>query len=163
MDRRLSMLLIGLVFGGGIGFTIAAGNGVTFDGHDHDHATGHGGGGHDHSEVTSIDLPASDTAPTLATQVFKDPDSGWNLKIEKTNFTFAPQNASTADVTGEGHAHLYVNGDKIARLYADWFHIDHLPEGDVLIEVALNSNDHSQVSVDGVPLRVGVQVTNTTN
>jgi len=35
MDRRLSMLLIGLLFGGGIGFTIAAGNGVTFDGHDH--------------------------------------------------------------------------------------------------------------------------------
>ena len=83
MDRRLSMLLIGLVFGGGIGFTIAAGNGVTFDGHDH--ATGHGGGGHDHSEITSIDLPAGDTAPTLAAQIFKDPASGWNLKIEKTS------------------------------------------------------------------------------
>jgi hypothetical protein len=161
MDRRLSMLLIGLVFGGGIGFTIAAGNSVTFDGHDH--ATGHGGGGHDHSAITSIDLPASDTAPTLAAQIFKDQASGWNLKIEKTNFTFAPQNASKVDVTGEGHAHLYVNGDKTARLYADWFHIDHLPEGDVLIEVALNSNDHSQLSVDGVPLRVGVQVINTTN
>ena len=63
MDRRLSMLLIGLVCGGGIGFTIAAGNGVTFVGHDH--ATGHGGGGHDHSTITSTDLPASDTAQHL--------------------------------------------------------------------------------------------------
>ena len=79
MDRRLSMLLIGLVFGGGIGFTIAAGNGVTFDGHDH--ATGHNGDGHDHSAVKSIDLPASDAAPTLAVQVFKDPASGCNLQI----------------------------------------------------------------------------------
>ena len=161
MDRRLSMLLIGLVFGGGIGFTIAAGNGVTFDGHDH--ATGHNGDGHDHSAVKSIDLPASDAAPTLAVQVFKDPASGWTLQIQKTNFTFAPQNASTADVTGEGHAHLYVNGDKVARIYADWFHIDHLPEGDVLVEVTLNANNHSQLSVDGVPLRVNIQVMNTTD
>ena len=35
MDRTIAMLCIGLIFGGGIGFTIAAGNGITFDGHDH--------------------------------------------------------------------------------------------------------------------------------
>ncbi|MDW4496468.1 hypothetical protein R5H30_00625 [Sulfitobacter sp. D35] len=35
MDRGLFLFLIGLVFGGGIGFLLAAGYGVTLDGHDH--------------------------------------------------------------------------------------------------------------------------------
>ena len=37
MDRSLALLGIGLVFGGGIGFLVAATNGVTLDGHEHDH------------------------------------------------------------------------------------------------------------------------------
>ena len=33
MDRSLWLLIIGLIFGGGIGFVTAAGNGITLDGH----------------------------------------------------------------------------------------------------------------------------------
>lgn len=157
MDRKIFMLLIGLVFGGGIGFLVAAGNGVTLDGHDH--ATGHGGG-HDHTAMVPIVLPAGDTAPTLAAKVLKDPVLGWNLHVETTNFRFAPENASTPDVAGEGHAHVYVNGEKLARIYANWYHIDHLPKGDVMIEVALNSNDHRELAVANTPLRVGVKIEN---
>jgi hypothetical protein len=157
MDRKLGMLLIGLIFGGGIGFLIAAGNGITLDGHDH--VAGHGGR-HDHAAMAAIALPADVNAPTLAAQVIKDPASGWNLHVETTNFRFAPEHASTAHVAGEGHAHVYVNGKKLARIYANWYHIDHLPNGDVMIEVALNSNDHNQLSVGTKPLRVSVKVTN---
>lgn len=165
MDRKLAMLLIGLVFGGGIGFIIAAGQGVTFDGHDH--ATGHGGGGRDHAAMAPIVLPTDDMAPTLAVRVVKDPMSGWNLHVQTTNFRWAPESASTAHVAGEGHAHVYVNGDKIARIYAEWYHIDQLPVGEVVIEVALNSNDHSALAVGDKPLRasvgVGGKVSNTSN
>lgn len=42
MDRSVAMFLVGLILGGGIGFVVAAANGVTLDGHDHavhdDHA-----------------------------------------------------------------------------------------------------------------------------
>lgn len=160
MDRKILMLLIGLFFGGGIGFLIAAGNGITLDGHDH--ASGHGGG-HDHSTTTPIVLPDNNTAPMLSAQVLKDPASGWNLKVETTNFRFAPENAGTDHIEGEGHAHVYVNGAKIARIYSNWYHIDHLPEGQIMIEVALNSNDHRQLVVGSKPLRVGVMVINEEN
>lgn len=159
MDRKLIMLLIGLVFGGGIGFMIAAGNGITLNGHDH--AAGHGGG-HDHAAMVPIVLPADANAPTLIAKVVKDPVSGWNLHLETTNFRFAPENASTAHVVGEGHAHVYVNGVKIARIYANWFHIDHLPMGNVMVEVALNSNNHSELAVANAPLRVRFMVQNET-
>jgi hypothetical protein len=158
MDRKIFMLLIGLVFGGGIGFLVAAGNGITLDGHDH--ATGHGGGGHDHGAMVPIVLAAGDTAPTLTAAVLKDPASGWNLHIETTNFRFAPENASTDHVAGEGHAHVYVDGVKLARVYADWYHIDHLPEGISMVEVVLNSNNHSPLAVDNIPLKASVKVEN---
>ncbi|SIQ54773.1 hypothetical protein SAMN05421641_10988 [Paracoccus thiocyanatus] len=48
MDRSIPMLLIGLIFGGGMGFVAAAANGITLDGHHH--------GAHDHG--APIDLPA---------------------------------------------------------------------------------------------------------
>lgn len=146
---RIPLLLIGLVFGGGIGFVIAASNGVTLDGHDH--ATDHGAATHDtmahHDHSASVDVTG--TAPTLNVSLLPDPASGWNLHLDVTNFQFAPERASLAPVEGEGHAHIYANGTKLARIYGPWYHIGALPEGNVDIRVALYSNDHKALMVDG--------------
>ena len=50
MGRPLMMLFIGLFFGAGLGVVFAAGQGLTLDGHDHDHSdpSQHGAGnGHE--------------------------------------------------------------------------------------------------------------------
>ncbi|WP_281994378.1 hypothetical protein [Ruegeria faecimaris] len=161
MTRSLALFVIGLVFGGGAGFVIAAANGVTFDGHDHSDPSLHGAShtetmAHDHS--TALNLPAGADAPTLDIALTQDPMSGWNLHVMPKNFTFAPQNASTADLAGEGHAHVYINGEKLARLYGSWMHLDQLPKGEVEVSVSLNSNSHSPLSVDNVPVRAAVTV-----
>ena len=158
MNTALPLLVIGLVFGGGIGFTIAAANGITLDGHDH---SAHGSADHrdmDHAEVVS--LPASETAPTLSVMVMEDPMAGHNLHIMTENFTFAPQNASRAHVAGEGHAHVYINGVKLGRFYGPWVHLDHLPGGEVSVEVTLNANDHRALSVGDAPLSQTVTIQN---
>ncbi|WP_406645892.1 hypothetical protein QEZ52_18180 [Aliisedimentitalea scapharcae] len=175
MDRSIPLLLIGLVFGGGIGFTIAAGNGITFDGHDHgdpgqhggstaqhaDATSGNGSGhgsGHNHDEMVSV---ADDgAAPTLTLAVHKDPAAGWNLNIQTENFRFAPENASTAHVEGEGHAHVYINGVKLGRYYADWLHLSALPKGQVEVKVTLNSNDHKMLAVGATPLSQTLTIEN---
>lgn len=160
MNKPLALLIVGLVLGGLTGFMTAAGYGITLDGHDHgDHAS-HGaahGGAHKHGELLS--LPASPTAPTLNMMVMPDPMSGWNLHIMTTNFEFAPQNASRDHVDGEGHAHIYVNGKKIARHYGPWMHIAALEPGENVIAVTLNSNDHRELAVDGKALRVEQTIT----
>ncbi|KIN75390.1 hypothetical protein Z945_219 [Sulfitobacter noctilucae] len=163
MSRSLSLFAIGLVFGGGIGFVTAAGTGASFDGHDHsdpaqhqgmdhsmmDHsAMGHGTSDHAMSHDAPIEV-TSDTPPTVAIAVTPDPMAGYNLHVMTKDFTFSPQNASGANVPGEGHAHVYVNGNKLGRLYGDWMHIDTLPKGAVEIKVTLNANDHSPLAVDG--------------
>lgn len=103
---------------------------------------------HDHSSLFNV--PA-DQAPSVAIEVNKDAKSGWNVHIITSDFTFTPENASSNNnVIGEGHAHLYVNGEKVARVYGDWFHYPGNPTGDVEFKVTLNANDHSNYAVDDV-------------
>ncbi len=96
-----------------------------------------------------FNVPA-DQAPSVALEVFEDSMSGWNVHIITSDFTFTPENASTStNVLGEGHAHLYVNGEKVARVYGDWFHYPETHSGDVEFKVTLNANDHSDYAVSG--------------
>jgi hypothetical protein len=110
----------------------------------------HSAHAHVHGEPLVIEPDAS--APTLAIDLQPDPVAGWNLHIQTTNFMFAPEHSGGAHVAGEGHAHVYVNGEKIARAYGDWFHLDGLPSGPVEIEVTLTSNDHQSLMVGDAPL-----------
>lgn len=152
MDRALWLFLIGLVFGGGLGFTLAAGYGVTFDGHDHAAAGADApvtvGTEHMAPHATPLEVSAI-AAPEVSLLIDPDPDAGWNLQVKTRNFDFAPRDAGGVHVDGTGHAHLYVNGVKQARLYGDWHHIPALPAGEVLIEVVLNTNDHRPLAVAG--------------
>ena len=164
MDRSLALFAIGLVFGGGIGFVVAAGNGITFDGHDHtvpaahgatqmDHAAmGHGDMDHEMMHDTPVDVPA-ENAPSVAMMLKPDPMAGYNLRVTVDNFAFSPEGASLAHAPGKGHAHVYINGVKIARVYGPWLHIENFPvEGPANLRVTLNANDHSGWSVNGEPL-----------
>ncbi|MDE4305819.1 hypothetical protein PXK30_19235 [Phaeobacter gallaeciensis] len=143
MNRLLAMLVIGLGLGAGIGFLLAAANGVTLDGHDHE--------AHDtdisHSHVEMLEVPAIN-APKLSVELTEDPVSGHNLHVVVENFHFAPERSGDQPVANEGHAHVYVNGNKIARLYGSWMHIASLPP-DGEVEVTLNSNDHRVLAIDG--------------
>jgi hypothetical protein len=163
MSRPLALFAIGLIFGGGAGFVIAAGNGVTFEGHDHSDLSQHASmemqaemTSHDHA--TAVNLPAGDDAPGLEIKLTKDPMAGWNLHVIPQNFRFAPQSASMADVDGEGHAHVYINGVKLGRLYGNWMHLSDLPKGDVDVTVSLNGNSHSPLMVDGVAVSADVSL-----
>ena len=165
MSRSLALFGIGLVFGSGIGFLVAAGNGITLDGHDHSDPQAHGGSTHGDthgamnltgahaSHDATISLPDAVDAPSLDVAIAPDPVSGWNLHLLVQNFRFAPEHASSPHIPGEGHAHVYVNGTKIARLYGPWLHIADLPAGDNEVTVTLTANDHSQLAVGDKPLR----------
>lgn len=160
MDRALGLFLIGLVFGGGLGFFVAAAYGVTLDGHDH--------GAHNHSDAAGATheshdqmqvIAPSDDAPRLTADLTPDPVSGWNLHLKAANFRFAPENAGLADVEGEGHAHVYVDGVKIARIYGPWMHLT-LPEKAREVRVALYSNSHRALAVGETPVAVSLPVGN---
>ena len=107
--------------------------------HSHDHST------HSHStiEVTS------ENKPQVEVVVHKDPKSGYNVEITTENFEFSPQRASTEHIEGEGHAHLFVNNEKISRIYSNWYYLSSLEKGHNEIRVTLNSNNHNDYTVSG--------------
>ena len=118
----------------------------------HNHGTHHDF----HDRVTVLE--EGDKPPTLDFFISRDSAHGWNLQLLTTNFRFAPENVGGPFVPGEGHAHLYVDGEQIARIYGGWFHVEKLPHGLVDVMVTLNANDHSQLAVGDLILSVTKQV-----
>jgi len=105
-----------------------------------------------------IEVPAIG-APQVAISVEEDPMNGWNVTVTTNNFRFTPTEVNRENVDNTGHAHLYVDGVKIARLYGPYFHIPYLPVGDHEISVNLSTNDHSYFMVDGEHIRARTTVT----
>lgn len=116
-------------------------------------AGGSSTGDHDHAHAQVLEIADGSTAPTIGIEVSKDATSGWNLRVDITDFRLAPELASAGHVDGEGHMHLYVDGVKTARLYSRWYHIGDLEPGAREIEVGLYSNSHAALAVGGERIR----------
>jgi len=112
-----------------------------------DHGAHHGMHHGDHS--SGIEVPANAVAPGVELGVTPDPLSGWTLEATLTDFAFTPELAGQESRFGEGHAHLYVNGQKVARVYGKVFHLPELEPGLNRIRLTLNGNDHSPYLHDG--------------
>ncbi|MEL7090894.1 MAG: hypothetical protein AAFN94_04080 [Pseudomonadota bacterium] len=109
---------------------------------------------HEHS---SIEVPANG-APGLTMVVEKDPTGGWNLTLTPENFTFTPEAVNQANTPNTGHAHLYVGGQKLARIYGVHFHMPDLPPGQHELVVALSTNDHSFYVVNGARIEARAMI-----
>ncbi len=124
---------------------------TTFSVPDHTHDA------HSHDEPSEVEFAGP--APTLSVEVVPDPKSGHNAFIEVDGIVLSGEHASQDPVDGEGHLHIYVNGQKLGRLYGGATHIGALPEGDVEITVAAYSNDHRPYVVDGQPVEAQTTIT----
>ena len=105
------------------------------------------GSHHDHG--SSVEVAEGLPVPAIEIDVSEDPVEGWNLRVLTTAFEIVPENVSTAHVDGEGHMHLYIDGEKVSRLYGQWHHIGPLAPGEHEVRVELSANDHSAMAVDG--------------
>jgi len=107
--------------------------------------------GHAHQ---AVEVPPGKPVPTVNLVVRPDRMKGWNLEVKVTNFTFAPERVNTKSTSvNEGHAHLYIDGKKISRLYGTWYHLETLPAGTHKVTVSLNTNDHGQLLYQGKPIQ----------
>ena len=117
--------------------------------HQHHHSAsekGHSEGGHHHGTlVLSDDQPI----PQVDLVVHQDTVRGWNLEIKLENFELAPERVNQANQPNEGHAHLFVNGEKITRIYSDWYYLPELPPGENTIKISLNTNSHEFLEFAG--------------
>jgi len=92
-------------------------------------------------------------------EAYEDPKAGWNVRAVPTNHTLAPQSVSTPPVDGEGHMHLYVDGEKVGRMYGEWVHVGTLTDGDHELRVELSANNHKPLAIDGEIVDASITIT----
>ena len=151
----LLSLLIGLLIGFGGGMFAA---GVEPQSHGDEHAHEHDDD-HDHGhERVNAEVPYPGITKLEATP---DAKGGYNVYFETENFTITPSSVNNENVANQGHAHIFVNEEKISRVYGNWFYVgaDHFHEGTNVIEVTLNANDHSEWAIENVSILKEITVT----
>jgi len=123
------------------------------DEHGDDHTDGHDA----HSSVLEVDpnLPIPDVSIEL---IETDTPGLFDLTVTLTNFTITPDNVDGDPIDNEGHMHLLIDGEKVERFY-DLERQVTVPDGEHLVEVEVNANNHSAYAVDGAPIRDGATVT----
>lgn len=105
-------------------------------------------------------VPPAAAPVSIALGAFSDQGSGYNLHLDVSNFRFSPENIGIESSAVEGHAHLYINGRKISRIYGPWLHIPAalLEPGSNLVLVTLNDNSHRIWVQKGVRLDASIQL-----
>lgn len=104
-----------------------------------------------------LDVPKGTPAPALTMEAFKDDMGGFNIHLMTKNFRFTPERLKEPDKVGEGHAHLYVDGEKIGRIYGEWYHLK-LSRGTHKLRATLNSNSHRDYFYDGKQVDAEIEV-----
>jgi hypothetical protein len=104
---------------------------------------------HKKAEHKMIEIPEGKPVPQVDLVVSPDTMTGWNLHIKTNNFKFAPEKVNQESAINEGHAHLYVNGKKVTRIYSNWYYLSELEKGNNQIQVTLNTNKHEDLAYQG--------------
>lgn len=93
--------------------------------------------------------------PNLDISVYPDRATGHNIRINVENFVFAPENVNQHHIEGEGHAHVYIDGEKVDRVYNNYFYLYKLPSKgqEYNLTVSLHANDHRMYFYDGEPIK----------
>ena len=123
-------------------------------------AAGHGGdGSHGSGGQHGSGPREAVSAMSVALETELDSVSGVNLRIVADGFAFAPEKVNLGHSDGEGHAHVYVDGVKVGRVYTPWFHLDNLEPGQREIRVELNANSHEPYAWNGMAVAAVAYVT----
>jgi copper(I)-binding protein len=111
---------------------------------------GSGMGGMNHGDAGGISVNPSPKIRLSAPNGFSE--SGSDITLEVDNFSFILTTDDAQHVPNEGHAHIYLNGLKLGRLYKTTFTLGAVPPNSYELRVELNSNDHKPYLSEAEPV-----------
>ncbi len=132
-----------------INYHVFAGDGTAQDSESH--------GDHQHGAETQT----VESSVPIGVSITAEPDAngGIAVHIVPDGFRFAPELVDQPDTPGAGHAHIYMDGVKLGRVFEHDHHIADVSPGDHEIRVSLNTNDHAELTIDGSGVEDIVTVT----
>ena len=101
--------------------------------------------------ASAMVAPEDAAKPTLDLDVKVDGTTA-EVSLLTQNFQFVDESESMngTPVYGQGHAHLYLNGEAIDMVYQPEFLLKKLPKGEHELRVELNYNNHLPYKVEAV-------------
>lgn len=122
-----------------------------------------GRGGHSKTyfeEEQQKNVSIQGQSKNLTFQVFEDRLTGYNILINASNFTFAPEDVNSYHEPGQGHAHVYIDDVKWDRVYSKYYYLYKVPQDieKINVTVSLHANDHRMYYEDGSPVSVSKMV-----
>ena len=115
------------------------------------------GSGSDH-HASAPKTVASETPISVVITAETDAHGGVDVQIATEGFRFAPDLVDQPHTPGAGHAHIYVDGEKLGRVFESEYHIASLSPGQHEIRVSLNTNDHSELTFNGSRVKATASV-----
>ena len=120
-------------------------------------SSSHDSGG-SHREM-SHDALASETPISVAVTAEPDDMGGVNVQIMAEGWRWAPEEVNLTNSPSAGHAHVYVDGAKINRVYDPHYYLMGLELGMREIRVTLNANYHNELTYSDQPVEATTMVT----
>ncbi len=116
------------------------------------------GGGMDHGSMehglAEVARPAAVSINARA-----DDHGGVHVGLATEGWRWAPEEVNLENSPNAGHAHIYVDGVKMSRVYGPYHYLPDLEPGQRNVRVNLNDNQHSVMTWQGEPLEASVTVT----
>ena len=137
-------------------FRIAFHKAGSGDGPGHGHGESADGDGHGSMSQDPIE---SEVPVSVEISATVEPGGGVHVFITTENWRWAPEDVDSDHVPGSGHAHIYLDGEKIGRVYGPTYLLTGLSPGRREVRVTLNANSHNELLVDGEPVEDTVTVT----
>ena len=101
---------------------------------------------------------AEEPAPVVRLDWAIGPNAeGGTLEVAFENMAVVQVPEGTEHVPGEGHAHVYLNGLKLGRVYDEPFEIGALLPGTYQIVVSVNAHDHRPYLAGGEPVQAALE------
>ena len=117
----------------------------------------HSSSGHHHSTEPGTIESEVPISISFTTEV--DDHGGVDIQITTEGWLWTPDNVDGEHVTGEGHAHIYVDGVKIGRIYGPTYYLEGVEAGERQVRISLNSNSHDELTYDGNAVEAIASVT----
>lgn len=89
-----------------------------------------------------LQLPDTVPQPELSVVAIALPDGRWRLALDVTHFQFTDLCLPQAEAIPVGHAHVMVDGEKLASAYQPVVELGPLPSGGHDLRVVLRGQDH---------------------
>ena len=103
----------------------------------------------DHHVAETPEIVVSETPVSVDITAEPDAHGGVDVYIVTRGVRFAPELVDQVHTPGAGHAHIYVDGTKLGRVFEDEYHVAELAPGEHEIRISLNTNDHGKLAFGG--------------